>query len=30
MVNNSLPDVCEDRADLISGLNRATLDWPHR
>ena len=36
MVNNSLPDVCEDRADLsrlvgdISGLNRATLHWPHR
>jgi hypothetical protein len=36
MVNNSLPEVREDRADLskfvdeISGLNRATLNWPHR
>jgi len=36
MVNNSLPEVREDRADLsklvgeISGLNRAMLQWPHR
>jgi hypothetical protein len=36
MVNNSLAEVREDRADLsklvdeISGLNRATLHWPHR
>ena len=36
MINNLLPDVREDRADLsklvgeISGLNRATLHWPHR
>jgi len=36
MVNNSLGEVREDRVDLsklvgeISGLNRATLHWPHR
>jgi hypothetical protein len=36
MVNNSLAEVREDRAvlsefvDEISGLNRATLHWPHR
>jgi hypothetical protein len=36
LVNNSLAEVREDRADLsklvdeISGLNGATLHWPHR
>jgi hypothetical protein len=36
MVNNSLSEVREDRADIakhvdeISGLNGATLHWPHR
>jgi hypothetical protein len=36
MVNNSLPEVREDTADIvkhfdeISGLNRAALHWLHR